>query len=91
MKQVVFDRAGNVIVGDVPAPDVTPGTVLVRVAHSVISVGTETVEYGKGSVASEVAGNPQLVAKVWDQVQNVGLDVAERIDEAKAFLGGGQK
>lgn len=40
MKQVVLSRAG-VEVRDVPAPQVEPGALLVRVARSCISVGTE--------------------------------------------------
>ena len=40
MKQVLI-RRGGVVVDEVPAPLVEPGTVLVRVDHSCISVGTE--------------------------------------------------
>ena len=40
MKQVLLGQ-GGVRVEDVPAPLVEPGTVLVRVGHSCISVGTE--------------------------------------------------
>lgn len=40
MKQVLI-RGGGVVVEDVPAPSVGPGSVLVRVAYSCVSVGTE--------------------------------------------------
>lgn len=40
MKQVLI-RQGRAVVEEVPAPLVEPGTVLVRVDHSCISVGTE--------------------------------------------------
>lgn len=40
MKQVIL-RQGEAVVEDVPAPLVEPGTVLVTVDHSCISVGTE--------------------------------------------------
>ncbi len=40
MKQLLL-KEGAVIVEDVPAPQVSPGTVVVRVAHSCISAGTE--------------------------------------------------
>ena len=40
MKQVLLGQ-GGVRVEEVPAPQVEPGTVLVRVGHSCISVGTE--------------------------------------------------
>jgi len=73
LKQVLFDRAGSVHVDDVPAPGVSRGEVLVRVAYSVISTGTETMGYAKGGVASEVASNPRLVGRVWEQVQSAGV------------------
>ena len=86
LKQVLFDRSGTVHVDDVPAPRVSAGRVLIRVAHSVISTGTETAEYNAGSVASQVAGNPQLTRKVWSRVKDVGLrqaayQVQERLNE----------
>lgn len=40
MRQVLVTQ-GKVAVHDVPAPQVEPGTVLVRVTHSCISIGTE--------------------------------------------------
>lgn len=40
MKQVLI-KQGQAVVEEVPAPKVEPGTVLVRVDHSCISVGTE--------------------------------------------------
>ncbi|OGV72798.1 MAG: oxidoreductase [Lentisphaerae bacterium RIFOXYB12_FULL_65_16] len=40
MKQV-FIKQGQAVVEEIPAPQVQPGTVLVRVEHSCISVGTE--------------------------------------------------
>lgn len=41
MKQVLV-RGGTVVVEEVPAPEVSRRSVLVRVAHSCVSVGTET-------------------------------------------------
>ena len=40
MKQVLL-KQGGVVVEEVPAPQATPGRVLVRTAYSCISVGTE--------------------------------------------------
>lgn len=39
MKQIII-RKGNIEVDEVPAPLVEPGTVLVQVDHSCISIGT---------------------------------------------------
>ncbi|MCZ7618464.1 MAG: bi-domain-containing oxidoreductase [Myxococcota bacterium] len=88
MKQVLFDRAGVVHVDDVPAPAVGPDQVLVRVAHSVISTGTETAGYASGGLASEVASNPKLVSRVVDQVRSTGLrgaanQVRDRLNERR--------
>ncbi len=88
MKQILFDRAGVVHVDDVPAPAVGPGQVLVRVAHSVISTGTETAGYASGGLASEVASNPKLVSRVVDQVRSTGLrgaadQVRDRLNERR--------
>src|SRR5258708_2988884 len=41
VKQVLV-RRGSILVQQVPAPQVSPKNILVRVAHSCISVGTET-------------------------------------------------
>jgi len=40
MKQVII-KQGQAVIEDVPAPKVEPGTVLVQVNHSCISIGTE--------------------------------------------------
>ena len=40
MKQVLI-RRGNVVADDVPAPGLEPGTAIVAVLRSCISVGTE--------------------------------------------------
>ena len=42
MKQLFFDRQGNCVIDEVPMPQVRDGHILVRVAYSVISPGTET-------------------------------------------------
>lgn len=41
MKQVVYDRAGRILVKEVPVPEINDNEVLVRNACSVLSAGTE--------------------------------------------------
>lgn len=96
MKQVLFDRSGAVHVEEVPAPLVAPGTVLIRVAHSVISTGTEMAIYGRGGVVTEVSSNPSVVGKVMDRVRTAGVrgaleQVRERLNErtGRGYSGSG--
>ena len=96
MKQVLYDRSGAVHVEEVPAPVVTPGTVLIRVAHSVISTGTEMALYGRGGVVSEVSTDPSVVGKVLERVRTAGVrsafeQVRERLNErtGRGYSGSG--
>jgi predicted dehydrogenase/threonine dehydrogenase-like Zn-dependent dehydrogenase len=81
MKQVLLTRAG-VEVREVPAPQVEPGAVLVRVSHSCISVGTE------------MSGVRDSNLPLWrralqrpDQVRRLaGLVVKEGFDTARAMV-----
>ncbi len=76
MKQVVL-REGRITVADVPPPACVPRGVLVRVAHSLISSGTElattTTSGSTLRLLARAAGDPQLVRRVWDKVQAVGV------------------
>lgn len=62
MKQVLF-RQGRPIVEDVPAPAAVPGCVLVRVAHSCISAGTEA--------SGLTAGGVPLWRRAWAQPEKL--------------------
>ena len=76
MKQLVQDiRTGDAIVLDVPAPRAQPGHVLIRVARSVVSPGTErsVVAFGGKSLAAKAWARPDLVSQVWTKVQRDGL------------------
>ena len=93
MKQVIF-RAGQPIVEEVPAPVPGPGQVLVRVAFSCISPGTELAMASTGSVSGLVRRllrEPAALRKAWKLVRDRGLGttsqlVRERI-EADGFPG----
>lgn len=88
MKQVVFDRSGAVHLEEVPAPLVAANSVLIRVAHSVISTGTEMATYARGGVLTEVSSDPSVIGKVVERVRTVGVrgaveQVRERVNERK--------
>ena len=74
MKQVLY-RRGEVYVQEVPAPMVEPGTVLVRVDHSCISVGTELSGISSSGVPlyKRVLQQPQNVKRVLNIVAEQGL------------------
>ncbi|MFI9649185.1 bi-domain-containing oxidoreductase [Streptomyces sp. NPDC052040] len=88
MKTVLLSpRTGAVTVGDVPAPDTDPGTVLIRNEWSLISAGTEraTVSTGAQSLIGKARRRPDQVAQVLDSVRRTGLTetyrtVRERLD-----------
>ncbi|MCC7137740.1 MAG: bi-domain-containing oxidoreductase [Planctomycetes bacterium] len=81
MKQVVQDfRTGAVRLEDVPAPLVRPRAVLVRVAASVVSPGTEraVLHLARKSLLGKARERPDLVARVWRKLRRDGLVSAVR-------------
>jgi predicted dehydrogenase/threonine dehydrogenase-like Zn-dependent dehydrogenase len=89
MKQVIQSaRNGKLTVRDVPAPQATPGTLLVATRASLISAGTErlTTAFAKKSLAGKAKARPDLVRKVFDKARREGLEatfqaVMARLDE----------
>jgi predicted dehydrogenase/threonine dehydrogenase-like Zn-dependent dehydrogenase len=67
-------------VEDVPAPQLLPGCVLVRVAASVVSAGTEraSAEFAKKSLLQKAQSRPDLVREVIGKVQRDGIFSAIR-------------
>lgn len=79
MKQVVQDiRSGAVQVLEVPEPVPQPGHVLVAVAHSLISSGTEraSVALGSKSLLQKARARPDLVRKTVDVARAEGVGAA---------------
>lgn len=76
MKQVLqHARTGEVSVQEVPAPQLLPGCVLVRIAASVVSAGTEraSAEFAKKNLLQKARSRPDLVRDVIQKVQRDGL------------------
>lgn len=74
MKQVLL-KQGQIILDDVPAPTVGSGQVLVEVAHSVISAGTEisTVSSEQGNFWVRALKQPEALIRTLKMVQTQGL------------------
>ena len=73
MKQVLLGQ--RVVVTDVPAPGLGRGQVLVEVAYSFISTGTEVagVKAAAGSLVQKIKEHPQRIAQVLEMVRVNGV------------------
>ncbi len=79
MKQVLqHARTGEIAVQEVPAPKLLPGCVLVRVAASLVSAGTEraSAEFAKKNLLQKAKSRPDLVRDVIQKVQRDGVFAA---------------
>jgi len=76
MKQVLqHARTGEVEVAEVPAPKLLPGCVLVHVAASLVSAGTEraSTEFASKSLLEKAKARPDLVREMISKVRRDGL------------------
>lgn len=76
MKQVLqHARTGEITVEEVPAPQVLPGCVLVRIASSVVSAGTEraSFEFARKNLLRKAQSRPDLVRDVISKVKRDGI------------------
>ena len=74
MKQIAQYQDGRLELQDVPTPTAPAGGVLVRVTHSVISVGTEKmkVEQASMNLIQKARARPDQVRKVLDSARTLG-------------------
>ena len=92
MKQVLqHARTGEITVEEVPAPQLLPGCVLVRIAASVVSAGTEraSAEFARKSLLQKAQSRPDLVREVISKVQRDGIfsaiqAVRSRLDQPQS-------
>jgi len=92
MKQVLqHARTGEITIEEVPIPQLLPGCVLVRVAASVMSAGTEraSLEFAGKSLLQKAKARPDLVREVIGKIQRDGLSsavqaVRSRLDQPQA-------
>jgi predicted dehydrogenase/threonine dehydrogenase-like Zn-dependent dehydrogenase len=93
MKQVLqHQKTGQLVVSDVPAPQIKRGAVLVRTRASLISAGTErtSVATAQASMLDKARTRPDLVKQVIETAKREGLlatyrKVQARLDQTKAL------
>src|SRR5271155_1373975 len=93
MKQLLQDaRTGELTVAEVPAPQLLPGCVLVRVAASLVSAGTERAssEFASKSLLAKAKARPDLVRAVLAKMRRDGLPstiqtVRSRLDQPQSL------
>jgi predicted dehydrogenase/threonine dehydrogenase-like Zn-dependent dehydrogenase len=89
MKQILqHARTGEITVEEVPVPQLLSGCVLVRVAASVVSAGTEraSAEFARKGLLQKARSRPDLVRDVIHKVQRDGIlsalqTVRSRLDQ----------
>lgn len=92
MKQVLqHARTGEITVEEVPEPQLLPGCVLVQIAASVVSAGTEraSAEFARKSLLQKAKSRPDLVREVIRKVQRDGISsaietVRSRLDQPQS-------
>src|SRR5450631_2532601 len=92
MKQVLQDaRSGEITVQEVPAPQLLRGCVLVRIAASLVSAGTEraSAQFARKSLLQKAQSRPDLVRDVIRKVQRDGIfsaieTVRSRLDQPQS-------
>jgi len=93
MKQVLQQaRTGEIAVVEVPSPKLLPGCVLVRMAASLVSAGTEraSCEFASKSLFQKAKARPDLVREVIGKVRRDGVisavtAVRSRLDQPNAL------
>ena len=86
MKQLLQNaRSGELEVVEVPAPQLLPGCVLVRVAASLVSAGTERAAsvFARKNLLQKAAARPDLVRDMVSKVRRDGLFSAMQIARSR--------
>ncbi len=76
MKVLMQDiRKGELRIGDVPAPQVTDGALLIQVQNSAVSAGTErmVVDFSEKNLLQKARARPDLVRQTVEKARKEGL------------------
>ena len=76
MKQILQSlKTGSTEVIDVPVPNVSPGSLLIKTSKTLISAGTERmlVEFSKSSLITKAQKQPDKVKMILDKISTDGL------------------
>jgi predicted dehydrogenase/threonine dehydrogenase-like Zn-dependent dehydrogenase len=72
MQQVIRRGLREIIVDELPDPEVIAQHVLIRSHFSLISTGTETADIHQDILLKEVARNPGHLQKIWQAMKSAG-------------------
>src|SRR5437868_11479127 len=72
MKQVLRRGIKEIVVDEVPAPELVPHHVLIQPAYSLISSGTESASIHSEGAVRTVAEHPEHLAKIWKALKEHG-------------------
>jgi len=76
LKQILQNMGnGETLLIEAPAPQVQPGSLLIRTTYSLISAGTERmlVDFGRASMLDKARQQPEKVKMVLDKIRSEGL------------------
>jgi threonine dehydrogenase-like Zn-dependent dehydrogenase len=78
VRQIAQYQDGRIELQEVPIPSPPPGGVLIRVTHSVVSIGTEKmkVEQARMNLLQKARARPDQVRKVLDTAKTLGWAAA---------------
>lgn len=88
VKQALLELGSGIVsVGQIPAPSVRPGTVLVESRASVVSSGTEgmLIDFGRSNLLDKIRSQPDRVKDVLEKLSTEGL--APTLDAVRDKLG----
>lgn len=76
MKQIIQNlRTGETSLENIPVPQVSRGTVLIKTSRTLVSLGTERmlVEFSKANLIQKARQQPEKVKQVLDKIRSEGL------------------
>lgn len=76
MKQIIQSfKTGETLLEDIPAPQVSVGSVLIQTTRSLVSAGTERmlIEFGKNNLIQKARQQPDKVKQVLAKIKSDGL------------------
>jgi predicted dehydrogenase/threonine dehydrogenase-like Zn-dependent dehydrogenase len=74
VRQVFLSKSGEVLVDEAPAPALGAGEVLIDVAYSLISTGTETAALARGDLRSRIDSALRLARAGAERLHSAGLE-----------------
>lgn len=88
MRQILI-KQGNIVVEEVPAPQIEPETVLVQVNHSCVSVGTEleNIKASELPLWKRIIKQPDKVKTALNMMMTQGINYTRSLIQSKLDVG----